>query len=97
MYRGSVAKNGKIGSARDFGNMGAGIVAARNNLSWTIARLGYDGLESYQQRRLSTEGKTTQKAERVGFNMGIDSRKNDLNKKGSVRMRVRQRDHPIKK
>ncbi|MFI2744368.1 hypothetical protein ACG2LH_16655 [Zhouia sp. PK063] len=47
-YRGSVASNGKIGLARDFGNEGAGIVAGRFGLSWRAARLGFDALETRQ-------------------------------------------------
>ncbi len=47
-YRGSTASNGKIGSARDFGNVGAGIVAGRFGLSWNAARLGFDALETAQ-------------------------------------------------
>ncbi len=48
VYRGSVTSSGKIGSARDFGNIGAGIVAGRNGLGWGDARLGFDGLQSIQ-------------------------------------------------
>lgn len=41
-YRGSVDSKGDIGSARDFGNIGAGLVAARKGLSWKQARFGFD-------------------------------------------------------
>nr|WP_298789352.1 DUF6443 domain-containing protein [uncultured Allomuricauda sp.] len=48
-YRGSKASNGKIGSARDFGNGAAGIVAGRAGLGWDMARLGFDTLETVQK------------------------------------------------
>ena len=58
-------------SGRDFGNIGAGFVAGNNGLSWEIARLGFDALQSKQQGRFATEGQPTQRAERVGYNIGI--------------------------
>lgn len=48
-YRGSVDKNGDYGSARDYGNMGAGLVAARSGLSWEQARLGFDLYQELQE------------------------------------------------
>tara|TARA_R110000744_G_scaffold79452_2_gene156014 strand:- start:102 stop:947 length:846 start_codon:yes stop_codon:yes gene_type:complete len=92
MYRGSVTKDGKFGSARDFGNMGAGIVAARNGLGWNVARLGFDGLESIQQGAFATEGTTTQLAQKAGFDIGVPLMKADIKQKGSVRGKVRQRE-----
>ncbi len=71
MYRGSVTASGLIGSARDFGNIGAGIVAGRAGLNWGLARLGFDALESYQKGHLATEGTPTQKAQKIGFNIGL--------------------------
>ncbi|MGV9004450.1 DUF6443 domain-containing protein [Flavobacterium sp.] len=47
-YRGSVDVNGNVGSARDFGNYGAGLVAARNGLSWETARAGFDTYQGYK-------------------------------------------------
>ena len=76
-YRGSVTSSGKIGSARDFGNIGAGIVAGRNGLGWGDARLGFDGLQSIQEGRLATEGVPTQKAQRLDFNIGLKLRSKD--------------------
>ncbi|MFZ1288494.1 MAG: RHS repeat-associated core domain-containing protein [Melioribacteraceae bacterium] len=70
-YRGSVSGGGKIGSARDFGNIGAGIVAGRNYLPWGVARIGFDGYQSYRSGKITTEGITTQKAQRIGHNIGI--------------------------
>jgi hypothetical protein len=70
-YRGSVARNGAIGSARDFGNIGAGIVAGRKGLSWSRARVGFDALESWQKKTITSEAIPTQKAQRVGHNIGL--------------------------
>jgi len=67
-YRGSVTNDGKYGSARDFGNIGAGIVAARSGLSWDEARFGFD---TYQE---APEPATTQKAQRYGFQIGLQLR-----------------------
>lgn len=79
-YRGSMDKNGNIGSARDFGNMAAGIVAGRNRLSWDGARAGFDLYQSYKSFQKSgeikfvREGVPTQKAQRVGFKIGQNMR-----------------------
>ena len=77
MYRGSKSRNRTYGSARDFGNMGAGIVAARNGLDWSTTRLGFDGLQSVQEGKVATEGITSQAAQLVGFMIGIKLRNND--------------------
>lgn len=77
MYRGSVTSDGKIGSARDFGNMGAGIVAGRAGLSWFEARAGFDGLQTYQEGWFAREPAVTRKAQRVGFDIGRALRKSD--------------------
>lgn len=87
MYRGSVTKDGKFGSARDFGNMAAGVVAGRNGLSWGQARVGFDALESYQRGAFASEPATTQKAQRVGYDVGIS-----LRSKVSQRDKFRQRE-----
>lgn len=68
-YRG-MKYNGKFASGRDIGNMGAGYVAGRKGLSWGVARVGFDALESYQQGEFVTEGQPTQRAQRVGFDKG---------------------------
>jgi uncharacterized protein RhaS with RHS repeats len=73
-FTGSVAT---FGSARDFGNIGAGIVAGRAGLSWEDARLGLDALESIQQREIAKEGTPTQKAQKVGHAIGVRLRKID--------------------
>jgi hypothetical protein len=63
---------GKVyASGRDIGNVGAGIVAGNNGLSWGAARLGFDALQSYQRHGFDTEGQPTQQAERVGHEIGI--------------------------
>jgi len=67
VYRGMLF-DGKIASARDLGNYAAGYVAGDNGLSWSTARMGFDGLESYQQGKFATEGNTTQFAQRAGHN-----------------------------
>jgi len=74
-YRGSVAADGSVGSARDFGNIGAGIVAGRQGLSWGVSRIGFDGYQmATNLRSPSVEGPTTQKAQRVGHNIGVGLR-----------------------
>lgn len=73
-FTGSVAT---FGSARDFGNIGAGIVAGRAGLSWEDARLGFDALESIQRGKISKEGTPTQKAQNVGHAIGVRLRKID--------------------
>jgi hypothetical protein len=62
-----------VASARDVGNFGAGYIAGNNGLTWGTARLGYDALQSNQQGTFTTEGQTTQQAQRVGHNVGIKS------------------------
>ena len=62
-----------IASARDIGNIGAGFMAGSNGMSWSDARLGFDALQSKQQGQLATEGQTSQLAERVGFNLGVNT------------------------
>lgn len=50
-------------SARDVGNMGAGIVAAKNGISWGAARIAFD---TYQG---GPEGISTRNAEAYGWSM----------------------------
>ncbi len=57
-------------SARDIGNYDAGYIAGRAGMNWKTARLGFDALESIQNGKLSSEGMTTQKAERMGYEAG---------------------------
>jgi len=65
-------------SARDVGNIGAGMVAARNGLTWQTSRVGFDLYQSYdsfKQKEKATwefvsEGVTTQYAQKLGYNVG---------------------------
>jgi len=70
MYRGSTTAGGTFASARDFGNMAAGIVAGRNGLSWNMARFGFDLYQSYKSGYFTVEAKVTQKAQRIGYIYG---------------------------
>ena len=84
-YRGMPFKDaqGKIvfASARDIGNYGAGYIAGKFGMDWKTARIGFDGLQSIQEGRLSHEGMTTQKAERLGYEAGTaNSWLNQINK-----------------
>ena len=60
-------------SARDIGNIAAGIVAGNNGLPWVFTRLGCDMYQSYTTSRKNdkiiwdTEGMTTQNAQKVGW------------------------------
>jgi len=86
-YRGSKNENGDYASARDYGNFAAGMVAARNDLSWKTARYGFDlyqGFKSGNVRMTETvdgtpsmiimpkrEEKTTVAAQMLGYLYGI--------------------------
>jgi len=61
-----------IATARDIGNVAAGFVAGDNGLNWQQARLGFDLLQSYQRRTIEVEIPTTQFAERLGHNLGLE-------------------------
>lgn len=80
-YRGSaIPFTGDVttfGSARGFGNIGAGIVAGRAGLSWGEARLGFDALESIQEMEITKEGIPSQKAQKLGYTIGVRLRKVD--------------------
>ncbi len=74
-YRGMPILDGKNGkpifaSARDVGNIGAGLVAGRSGMGWSTARLGYDALESYQQGGFSQESTSTQYGQKLGHRIG---------------------------
>lgn len=82
-YRGSVDVNGNFGSARDFGNYAAGLVAARSGLSWESTRAGFDTYQGFKTNGLIPgpmgiptvlpvrEATTTVKAQLAGFNTGV--------------------------
>jgi hypothetical protein len=63
--RGSVTEDGKIASARDFGNMGAGIVAGRANLPWAQVKKQFEKLQG------GTEPAVSAKPQKMGFKMGM--------------------------
>ena len=68
VYRGMVigGKNTPLfSSARDIGNMAAGIVVAKNGIPWNAARAAFD---AYQSRNgLQVEGISTRNAEYYGW------------------------------
>ena len=79
-------------SARDVGNIGAGLVAGMAGLSWTSARLGFDLQETRQENTnitgfmidivcgdLQREGSGTQFSEMLGFRIGSQIRQSKLN------------------
>jgi hypothetical protein len=79
-------------SARDVGNIAAGLVAARSDLSWSTARFGFDFLETSQKFGTidatlyypffgvkAIEGSSTQYAERLGFRIGSQMRRAEIN------------------
>ena len=74
IYRGMPigSKNGipVYASARDVGNIAAGIVAGAHGMSWLTARLGFDLYQSWSVRYLSVEGLSTQYAQLYGWRIG---------------------------
>ncbi|MDR4932139.1 hypothetical protein [Segatella bryantii] len=58
-----------ISSARDIGNMAAGIVAAKNGISWSAARIAFDAYQSKCSGRPVVEGISTRNAEYYGWSM----------------------------
>ena len=89
-YRGMQIKghdgNNVYASARDVGNIAAGMIAAKNGLSWAEARLAFDGYQSLHDYSNSKSGKfkfegiSTQNAEWYGFNykFSVSSKINNL-------------------
>ena len=73
-------------SARDVGNIAAGYVASKSGLSWTVARVGLDGLETYQTFQnkgiiqYTKESASTQYAEKLGHSIGVNIRNSALKK-----------------
>jgi hypothetical protein len=61
-----------VASARDIGNIGAGWMAGDWGISWNMFRDKADGLQRSQTGNpTEVEGQTTQKAERIGFDLGM--------------------------
>jgi len=74
-YRGSKTKDGKMASARDFGNMAAGIVAGRNGIGWSLTEGAFNALQGGQEPPVSAL------AQKVGHNIG-----RQLNRKDAVNL-----------
>ncbi len=83
-YRGSLDENGEFGSARDFGNFTAGMIAARSGFTWAESRAAFDMLQTLQEPTIipilgkpvpsivpTREPLTTIKAQLHGFLYGI--------------------------
>lgn len=62
-----------IATARDVGNVAAGYVAGNTGMNWGQARLGFDGLQSFQDKKISREGLTTTLAQTIGYKMGVEN------------------------
>ena len=62
-----------ISSARDIGNIAAGIVAAKNGISWKKARIAFDTYQSIKNiengLHPGVEGLSTQNAEKYGWSL----------------------------
>ena len=83
MYRGMVVAQGDdmpmIASARDVGNIAAGIVAGQTGQPWEYALIGFESLEAVQKLKLSytigsrvTEAPGTVRTQKVGFSLGSE-------------------------
>jgi hypothetical protein len=81
IYRGVPISSGLNGlpvfaSARDVGNIAAGIVSGVHGIPWIISRLAFDFYQSYQeykkngQVRFVREGVSTRTAQRYGWEQG---------------------------
>ncbi|MEJ8606434.1 RHS repeat-associated core domain-containing protein [Riemerella anatipestifer] len=87
---------GTFASARDYGNVAAGYIAGRNGLPWSVARVGFDFLETIQNKGIPTaEGQSTQKAERVGHNVGIQEYNNSTAVQESIRRTKEDLQNPF--
>jgi RHS repeat-associated protein len=68
--RGEDPQQPVFASARDIGNIAAGLMAGINGISWGAARNAFDGLESWQKGKPTAESMTTQYAQRLGWRIG---------------------------
>lgn len=73
--RGSMTSDGKMASARDFGNMAAGIVAARAGAPHWFAKMKFNQLQGGPEPPVSA------KAQQIGLDMGSKLRKSDWREK----------------
>ncbi|TVQ15095.1 MAG: RHS repeat-associated core domain-containing protein, partial [Balneolaceae bacterium] len=74
-YRGSVSGN-MIGSARDYGNIGAGIVAGRNGLNLLQTRVALDGFQMTKNFRI--EPTVSRLAQNLGHSIGAKLYRQDV-------------------
>jgi RHS repeat-associated protein len=70
--RGSMTSDGKMASARDFGNMAAGIVAIRNGVPEELAVMKFEELQGGKEPPVSA------KAQQIGFKIGYRVRAQDV-------------------
>lgn len=70
--RGSMTADGKMASARDFGNIAAGIVSGRAGIGWSLSEGAFNLLQGGQEPPVSA------KAQKIGWNMGIKIYQNEL-------------------
>ena len=78
-----------IASARDIGNFAAGYIAGKNGMSWRLARLGFDTLETGQhwgngESGLFTEGQPSQLSQKKGYEIGGQTKTAKLNKRTKI-------------
>ena len=64
MYWGSMTSDRKIASARDFGNMAAGIVSGRAGNDWNLTEIAFNTLQGSKEPIVSS------KAQKVGWELG---------------------------
>ena len=69
---GSTRNRPVYASARDVGNIAAGIVTGAHGMSWLSARFGFDAYQSYSSKRPTIEGLSTRTAQRYGWRIGHD-------------------------
>ena len=69
--RGSMTSDGEMASARDFGNVAAGIVSTRNGVPVPLAKYKFNQLQGGQEPPVSS------KAQAIGFQMGREIGKQD--------------------
>lgn len=70
-YRGmplnSISISGTIASARDIGNIGAGIVAKNANIPFPLAEIAFSVYDIIEKRKLSKEATVSREAQRIGY------------------------------
>ena len=76
MYRGMPMGTSNTGdtiyaSARDIGNIVAGYVAGFRGLIWAVTRLGFDLYQSWDSKKFTKEGISSQNAQAYGFHLGL--------------------------